>query len=93
MLLYAFNPTRISSLIYSTAAILILFPLTFAFAQTPFYQGKTITMIASRAPGGTGDLRDKTLLPFLRKHIPGNPTIVMEYYGWRRWAQSGQSHV
>jgi len=79
MLLYAFNPTRIFSLIYSTAVVLILFPLTFAFAQTPFYQGKTITMIASRAPGGTGDLRDKSLLPFLRKHIPGNPTIVMEY--------------
>jgi tripartite-type tricarboxylate transporter receptor subunit TctC len=50
-----------------------------ADAQTPFYQGKTITVIASTAPGGTGDLRVKALVPFLRKHIPGNPTIVIEY--------------
>jgi tripartite-type tricarboxylate transporter receptor subunit TctC len=52
---------------------------TFAATQAPFYQGKTITMIASRAPGGTGDLRDKSLLPFLRKSIPGNPSIAMDY--------------
>jgi tripartite-type tricarboxylate transporter receptor subunit TctC len=50
-----------------------------ADAQSLFYQGKTITMIASRAPGGTGDLRDKSLLPFLRKYIPGNPNLVMDY--------------
>jgi tripartite-type tricarboxylate transporter receptor subunit TctC len=50
-----------------------------AFSQAPFYQGKTITMLVSTAPGGTGDLRVKALIPFLRKHIPGNPSIVMEY--------------
>jgi tripartite-type tricarboxylate transporter receptor subunit TctC len=54
-------------------------PAAFAAAQGSFYQGKTITLIASRAPGGTGDLRDKSLLPFLRKYIPGNPNIVMDY--------------
>ena len=36
-------------------------------------------MIASTSPAGTGDLRVKALLPFLRKHIPGNPTLVLEY--------------
>ena len=50
-----------------------------AFSQTPFYQGKTITVIVSTAPAGTGDLRVKALVPFLRKHIPGNPTIMLEY--------------
>lgn len=50
-----------------------------ALPQTPFYQGKTITVIATTAPGGTGDLRVKSLLPTLRKHIPGNPTMVIEY--------------
>jgi putative tricarboxylic transport membrane protein len=49
------------------------------FSQTDFYQGKTMTVIVSTAPGGTGDLRVKALLPFLRKHIPGNPTLVAEY--------------
>jgi len=50
-----------------------------AFSQTPFYQGKTITIIQGRDPGGTGDMRVRALLPFLQKYIPGNPTIVNEY--------------
>lgn len=49
------------------------------FSQTDFYQGKTVTVIASTAPGGTGDLRVRALVPFLRKHIPGSPTVVIEY--------------
>ncbi|MEO6165590.1 MAG: hypothetical protein ABIP88_15775 [Candidatus Binatia bacterium] len=57
----------------------ILFSLTTASAQTPFYHGKTITVIVSTSPGGTGDLRVKALVPFLRKHIPGNPSLVLEY--------------
>jgi tripartite-type tricarboxylate transporter receptor subunit TctC len=49
------------------------------FAQDLFYQGKTITLIQGRGPGGTGDLRVKAILPLLQKYIPGNPTIVNEY--------------
>jgi hypothetical protein len=48
-------------------------------AQASFFQGKTITIIQGRGPGGTGDLRVRALVPFLQKYIPGNPTIVMEY--------------
>src|SRR5918999_2735933 len=48
-------------------------------AQLPFYQGKTITLIVSSDAGGTSDLRVKSLIPFLQKYIPGNPTIVVEY--------------
>jgi tripartite-type tricarboxylate transporter receptor subunit TctC len=48
-------------------------------AQAPYYQGKTITIIQGRDPGGTGDMRVRALMPFLQKHIPGNPTIVNEY--------------
>jgi tripartite-type tricarboxylate transporter receptor subunit TctC len=50
-----------------------------ALAQTPFFQGKTLTIIQGRDPGGTGDMRVKSMLPFLQKYIPGNPTIVNEY--------------
>ena len=50
-----------------------------ADSQAPFYQGKTVTVIVSTSPAGTGDLRVKALMPFLRKHIPGNPTLVLEY--------------
>lgn len=50
-----------------------------AHSQGNFYEGKTITLIAFTAPGGSGDLRVKAVLPFLKKHIPGNPTVVIEY--------------
>lgn len=53
--------------------------LATADAQSNFYQGKTITIIQGREPGGTGDLRVRALYPFLQKYIPGNPNVVSEY--------------
>jgi tripartite-type tricarboxylate transporter receptor subunit TctC len=48
-------------------------------AQTPFYQGKTLTVINGNEPGGTADQRMRAVLPFFKKHIPGSPTVVAEY--------------
>ena len=48
-------------------------------AQTPFYRGKTVKVIVAATPGGTGDFRVRALVPFLQKHIPGNPTVVLEF--------------
>lgn len=61
------------------AYLLLVIGLAPAHAQSNFYEGKTVTLIATTAPGGSGDLRVKAVVPFLRKHIPGNPTVVMEY--------------
>jgi tripartite-type tricarboxylate transporter receptor subunit TctC len=49
------------------------------FAQTPYYQGKTIRLIQGREPGGSGDIRSRAVIPFLKKYIPGNPTIINEF--------------
>ena len=67
-----------------------------AFSQTSFFQGKTVTIVQSSAPGGVGDLRTKAIVPFLQKYIPGNPTIVMEYMpggGGRKAANHFQKTV
>src|SRR5262245_10645289 len=66
----------ISLSIAITVALLI--DVSNAPAQTPFYQGKTITVISGVAAGGSGDIRIRALLPFWRKYIPGNPTLVVE---------------
>jgi tripartite-type tricarboxylate transporter receptor subunit TctC len=50
-----------------------------AAAQPSFYQGKTVTIIQGRDPGGTGDLRTKAVATFVQKYLPGNPTVIMEY--------------
>ena len=71
---------KISVAIWTGAllALVLLLPGP-TVAQSSFYQGKTLIIIQGRDPGGTGDVRARTLVPFLQKHIPGNPNIVMEY--------------
>jgi tripartite-type tricarboxylate transporter receptor subunit TctC len=57
--------------------LVILTPL--AVGQTPpFYQGKTLKIIHND-PSGTSAARLKAVVSYLRKHIPGNPTIVIEF--------------
>jgi tripartite-type tricarboxylate transporter receptor subunit TctC len=48
------------------------------FSQTPFYQGKTLKIV-NNDPGGTAGMRVKAVVPYLRKYLPGNPTIVVEF--------------
>ena len=50
-----------------------------AFPQTPFYQGKTITLLQSTQAGDTSDTMTRAIVPFLKKHIPGEPTIKFEF--------------
>lgn len=59
-------------------ATALVFCRTDGSAQTPFYQGKTITVVSGVAAGGSGDIRIRALLPFLRKYIPGNPALIVE---------------
>ncbi len=61
------------------ALFLCFFLPSSAISQATFYQGKTITLIQGRSPGGTGDMRVRAVISYLRKYIPGNPTIVTEY--------------
>jgi tripartite-type tricarboxylate transporter receptor subunit TctC len=58
------------------AYIIIAAPI--ASAQSPYFQGKTIKIIRGGEPGGTGDMQARAVIPFLKKHIPGNPTIIVE---------------
>jgi tripartite-type tricarboxylate transporter receptor subunit TctC len=50
-----------------------------ATAQSSSYEGQTITIIQGREPGGTGAMRVQAALPFLKKYIPGQPTIVVQF--------------
>jgi tripartite-type tricarboxylate transporter receptor subunit TctC len=70
------DKAKLAALLFG--ALLLFLPEN-GFPEAPFYQGKTVTLVATTAPGGTGDLRVKAMAPFLKKHIPGNPTVVIEY--------------
>ena len=75
------NNPEMKSRMNAALLLWIMFGLTpgFAYSQDNFYAGKTVTLIATTSPGGTGDLRVKAMMPFLKKHIPGNPTVVIQY--------------
>jgi tripartite-type tricarboxylate transporter receptor subunit TctC len=44
-----------------------------------FYKGKTIAILMGTGPGGSYDLYGRTIAAHLGKHIPGNPSIVVEH--------------
>jgi tripartite-type tricarboxylate transporter receptor subunit TctC len=43
-----------------------------------FYKGKTIRFVVGLAPGGGYDLSARTVGRHIGKHIPGNPSLVVE---------------
>lgn len=47
-------------------------------AVADFYRGKTVRILVGFAPGGTFDLYARMLAKVLPRHIPGNPTVVVE---------------
>jgi tripartite-type tricarboxylate transporter receptor subunit TctC len=47
-------------------------------AQTPFYQGKTVTIIVGTKAGDVYDLYPRLVAEFLPKYIPGNPNIIIQ---------------
>jgi len=75
------NNPEMKSRMTAVFLLWIMFGLTpgFAYSQDNFYAGKTVTLIATTAPGGTGDLRVRAMAPFFKKHLQGNPTVVVEY--------------
>ena len=47
-------------------------------AETPFYAGKTITMIAGTKAGDVYDTYARLFAQHLPKYIPGNPNIIVQ---------------
>jgi tripartite-type tricarboxylate transporter receptor subunit TctC len=70
------TPMLLVIMIIGTSHLCVFLPR--AVGQTPFYQGKTLKII-NNDPTGTAGLRVKAVVPYLRKYIPGNPTIIIEF--------------
>ena len=48
------------------------------WAQNPFYQGKTITVISSSSTGSAYDIYARLVAQFMGKHVPGNPNFIVQ---------------
>ena len=60
------------------AAAALTLAIAPAAAQQDFYAGKQITFIVGAGVGGGYDLQARTAARHLGKHIPGNPTVVVQ---------------
>src|SRR4051794_13075282 len=62
-------------------ALTAAMPLTFAAASAAaddFYAGKQLTIIVGAGPGGGYDLQARVAARHLGRHIPGNPTVIVQ---------------
>jgi tripartite-type tricarboxylate transporter receptor subunit TctC len=52
-----------------------------AAAQSPeeFYKGNTLRVLIGHPPGGSYDLYARLAADFMKKHVPGNPTMIVEH--------------
>jgi tripartite-type tricarboxylate transporter receptor subunit TctC len=65
------------------AAVALLTPLAARAAaqlasDSDFFKGKTITLITSTGVGGTYDVVARLVARHMPRHIPGNPTMIVE---------------
>jgi tripartite-type tricarboxylate transporter receptor subunit TctC len=64
-------------LIWLTLVVCIFFHST-AFAEGDFYGGKVLRIVVGFPPGGGYDTYSRLIARHLGRHIPGNPTIIVE---------------
>ena len=67
------QPARLTLVAVLAAAV-----LTPPAAAQDFYAGKTLRIIVGVDAGGTVDTMARLFLPHLRRHIPGNPSLVVQ---------------
>ena len=63
---------------FFTAAILGLFSVQLAAAAEDFYRDKTIRIVVGFSAGGGFDTYARAIARHMGKHIPGQPSIVVE---------------
>jgi len=61
------------------AASLLALPVVAHAAEDSFFDGKVITLISSSDAGGTAGTYARLASDFLGRHIPGEPTIVIQF--------------
>jgi tripartite-type tricarboxylate transporter receptor subunit TctC len=75
------NGSGISVWLIVISLVFAVGTLSLAAEKTPFYQGKTLTIVINFAAGGPTDIESRIFAKHLGKHIPGQPAIVVQNMG------------
>jgi tripartite-type tricarboxylate transporter receptor subunit TctC len=75
------HPPRCKLGLTIMAAVLLGASSIVAHAQSveDFYRGRSLRMTVAAAPGGGADLYARVVVRHLGRHIPGNPSIVVQH--------------
>ncbi|MEA2984593.1 MAG: hypothetical protein QOD94_847 [Alphaproteobacteria bacterium] len=71
---------RVTKLLVVATGVALTLPAAAAKADNvaDFYRGKTVSMVVGTPAGGGYDIYARLLVRHLAKHIPGNPTIIVQ---------------
>src|SRR5438552_12800534 len=61
-----------------SCVLLGIAPQVSAQSLEQFYRGRTINFLVASAAGGVNDLMARLISRHIGKHIPGNPTLVVQ---------------
>jgi tripartite-type tricarboxylate transporter receptor subunit TctC len=65
-------------LLLAAAAAMLIVPLAYGQPAEPFFARKIITVYVGYTAGGSYDLYSRLIARHLGKHLPGNPTVVVQ---------------
>ena len=69
---------KVKFLIAAVGAAIAFVPGVGQTAAQDFYQGKTVRLVVAFAPGGGFDTYSRAIARHIGRHIPGNPTVIVE---------------
>src|SRR5262245_16769713 len=60
------------------AAALLAVTSAYGQSEAEFYKGKTVSILVGYEGGGGYDLYARLVAPFLSKHLPGQPSVIVQ---------------
>ena len=85
------NPNCHKVTLGSKIVIGIMMLVMMAFFSVPVmaadvnFKGQTITFVVPVTPGGGFDTASRMLVPYLEKHLPGHPNVIVKNVPGGEW--------
>ena len=67
-----------AALVALCTGVSLAFGVLGAAAQEPYYKGKRLTVLINFAAGGPTDIEGRLFAKYLGRHIPGQPTVIVQ---------------
>jgi tripartite-type tricarboxylate transporter receptor subunit TctC len=69
---------RVSRVVLTILALVLLALINAAYADEPFYKNKRLTLLINFAIGGPADVEGRLFAKYIGRHIPGEPSVLVQ---------------